>query len=400
MPTTSRQPPPHLYLAVTAAGKRQLGIRQARSERALAESLRASRQVLLRSWELPAWLASEKSLKLKDHAILNEQLAQLLARGVPLVEALDVTAQTVRAAAADTVARIRDLVAEGASFADACRRVGGFDPVTVAIYRAAERTGDLAGATAQLGRSARRQLAIAGKAVTLMIYPLIVLMIGLGVSVLMLMWIVPKIGTALTQAQADLPALTRAIMGLGELLRSQWLIVLVVVVAGVVGVLIARKPIGRSAMRLARRLPLMRDVLMAQETAGFFSVMAAMTRSGVPLADALSVSIGSIGHAGLRGELTHLRNRLVEGGVLRELIDEVKTLPLPTRRLLIAAERAGDLESAFDTLADDMSEEVEKRSSRLLAALEPALLLVLFGVIGTLMLSIMIPLISATSQAF
>jgi type II secretory pathway component PulF len=95
--------------------------------------------------------------------------------------------------------------------------------------------------------------------------------------------------------------------------------------------------------------------------------------------------------------LTTLRTKLIEGGLLRILIERVTSLPLATRRLLIAAERSGDLEQAFDGLAADLADEVDKQSSRFLAMLEPILIVLMFGVIGTLLLSIMIPLMKATS---
>ena len=71
---------------------------------------------------------------------------------------------------------------------------------------------------------------------------------------------------------------------------------------------------------------------------------------------------------------------------------------MPTRRLLIAAERAGDLVPALDTLAGDMADEVERKSSRLLAALEPALIVFMFLIIGSILLSIMLPLIKLTTS--
>jgi type II secretory pathway component PulF len=145
-------------------------------------------------------------------------------------------------------------------------------------------------------------------------------------------------------------------------------------------------------------VPLLRELVLAQESARFFTVMAAMTRSGVTLADALGVATGALSHPELRGQLTTLRTRLIEGGVLRTLIDGVTALPVPTRRLMMAAERSGDLESAFDTLAQDHAEELDRRTSRLLAALEPLLIVLMFLVIGTLLLSVMIPLMKASSQ--
>jgi type IV pilus assembly protein PilC len=123
-----------------------------------------------------------------------------------------------------------------------------------------------------------------------------------------------------------------------------------------------------------------------------------MTHAGVTLADALGVASGAISHPKLRHQLTTLRTRLIEGGVLRVLIDAVDALPIPTRRLLIAAERSGNLESAFETLADDLAIELDRKSSRLLSALEPILIVIMFLIIGSLVLSIMIPLLKSTSQ--
>lgn len=391
---------PFVYLAAKQAGGRSFGVRQAKSERALAEQLRRDRLILLRSWRLPAWMADEKKLALKDHAQLNEQLSQLVGRGVPLIEALEVTAQTVRPHARGRVERIRDLVAQGAAFSEACQKAGSCDAVTIAVYRAAERTGDLAGACAQLAVTARRSMAVSGKAATLMIYPSIVLSIGVIVALVMLAWIVPKIGGALEQTGMELPGYTKAMMTFGIGVRENWFILLAAAMGLGLAAVVWRRQVAAFVRKLMRRIPLLKDVVLAQESSRFFGVMGAMTRSGVPLADALGVSAGAIGHPKLKRELTTLRTKLIEGGVLRRLIDDVSSLPLATRRLLIAAERAGDMESAFDGLAEDMSAEVDKRSARMLAAFEPLVLLLLFAMIGTLLLSIMIPIMNATSQAF
>jgi len=127
-------------------------------------------------------------------------------------------------------------------------------------------------------------------------------------------------------------------------------------------------------------------------------VMAAMTRSGVTLADALGVAVTALGHPAMKKDLGRLRSRLIEGGVLRSLIDRVETLPLGTRKLLIAADQAGDLEHAFDSLANDYTDEVETKTDRLLALLEPLLIVFMFLVIGSLILAIMVPMIQATSK--
>lgn len=387
------------FVAVRPDGARRLGLRRAESRRALTDALRRERLVPVRSWALPAWAAPESRLKLKDQTELNTQLAALLTRGVPLVEALEVTSQTVSPAARRRVDRQRELVASGTSFADACRKAGGYDDVSIAVYRAAERSGDLGGAARQLATMGKRRMAVSGKAATLMIYPAVVTGVGVLVTLLLLMLVVPQIGTALSGQGLELPAVTRVLVTVGTGLKENVPLALGALGALVVVLVALRGPIFSAVWGVARRLPRMRELVSAQEQARFFAVMAAMTRSGVPLADALGTGAGAVTDVTMRRQIVSLRTRLVEGGALRSLIDSVTAFPATTRRLLVAAERAGDVQSAFDALATDLAEEVDRRASRLLAVLEPLLIVLMFLVIGALMLAIMVPLIRLTSQA-
>jgi type II secretory pathway component PulF len=230
-----------------------------------------------------------------------------------------------------------------------------------------------------------------------LIYPAIVMTISIAVTVMMLTVIVPKVGNALESGGIALPWFTKMLMGVGNFLKEQWLLIVLVLLGIVSAMVFLKRQLLAAVARMMRKIPLLKGVVLTQESARFFSVMAAMTRAGIPLADALGVSINAVGHPKLRGELTTLRTKLIEGGLLRILIERVTSLPLATRRLLIAAERSGDLEQAFDGLAADLADEVDKQSSRFLAMLEPILIVLMFGVIGTLLLSIMIPLMKATS---
>jgi general secretion pathway protein F len=196
----------------------------------------------------------------------------------------------------------------------------------------------------------------------------------------------------------ELPGYSKVVIGLGTWMRDNFLFLAIGFGALLIGGIVLRGAVINVFFALMRRLPLMKDVLLAQESARFFSVMAAMTRTGVPIGDALGVANQAVTHPTLRGQLERLRTRLIEGGMLRSLIEEVVALPVATRRLLVAAERSGDLETAFSTLATDMTDEVDKKSQRLLSALEPALIVFMFLVIGGLMLSIMLPLLTLTSK--
>ncbi|MCL4221330.1 MAG: type II secretion system F family protein [Phycisphaerales bacterium] len=386
------------FVAAKPSGGRTFGLRQARSERALAEHLRRDKLVLLQTWRLPGWANPKQRFKARDHAELNTQLSQLLSRGVPLIEALDVAANVVSGRSRPLVAQMREEVASGASFADACRKVGVFDRVTIAVYRAAERSGDLAGAAHQLAVNINRQLRISGKAVTLMIYPAIVMTISVLAGTFMMTFIVPKIGGALKEAGIDLPTYTAVVLAIGLFIQTNWMLVLAALGVALVGAVLARAALGRLIGRFMRVFPGIRDVVMTQELTRFFTVMAAMTRSGIPLADALGIGVEAISHPRLRRDLGQLRTKLIEGGVLRMLVEKVESLPVATRRLLVAADRAGDLETAFDGLADDMADALDRKTERLLSALEPLLIVFMFLFIGSIVMSVMLPMIQLTSQ--
>ena len=388
-----------IYIANKSSGGKAIGVRTARSSRALATALRKERQVLVKTWKLPDWATNETEMSLKDHAEFDAQLAQLLERGVPLTEALEVAASVVKADNEDRIMRLRSLVAQGTSFSDACKQVGSFDEVTCAVYKAAEKTGDLAGACRQLSIGARRRLEVSGKAATLMIYPCIVLSIALIAGMVMMTVVIPTIGESMASSGIEVPLFTKILVSVGSTLRANILLILGGFVLLLIIAFLWRSTVAKLAIKLTRNMPFVRDVVMEQELTRFFSVMGSMTKSGIVLSDAISVSSGVIGHPKLSKDLNRLQHRLIEGGIFRSLIEKVDSLPLSTRKLLVAADQAGDLDSAFDALARDHSQNVDKRTDRLMAVLEPLLIIILFLIVGSMILAIMLPMMNMTGAA-
>ncbi len=401
MPPEAASTSPFFFVAATPMGSRKMGVRAAANEPLLSELLRKEQLLLLRAWKLPQWAQTTESvgIPVSDDLAMNDQLATLLPRGVPLVEALDVVTSVVKPGTKQRIERIREMVVSGSSFADACQKAGGFEDVSIAVYRAAERAGDLGGAAERLASSARRRLAISRKAITLLIYPAVVMSISVVVVLGMLSLVVPRIGEALSEAGVKLPWFSDLVFSVGGWCRDNLIwIVLAMLTAVVLGIALRRQLVG-ALLKGLRILPAVSRLQLAIESTRFFAIMAAMTKSGVPIADGLATTAQSITHPKLRGQLESLRKKLVEGGLLKTLIDEVTALPVATRRLLIAAERGGDLDQVFDTLAGDMAEEVDTRSDRLLALLEPAIIVAMFTIIGALLLAIMIPLITLSTSA-
>lgn len=392
------------YSAVTSGGKRAAGFSSAPGRDELADRLRERDLLLLRAWRLPFSFGEigdrgvAGRLPLRDEAEMNRQLEVLLERGVPLVEALDVAEGVVSKRSVERVAEMRRAVAEGASFAEAARRSGAFDEVAVGVYRAAERTGDLAPAAARLAEAAERRMAIRSKAVTVLIYPSVVACVSLVLLFGMLVFLVPQLAESVRGIGggdgATIPWFSRVVFGFGEFLNANLAAFFVFLAAVVVGVFAARGMVVSALAAVGRRIGPVKALMRAIELARFFSVLAAMTRSGVVLAEALDSASATINDPALRSQLETLKRELVEGGVLRSLIERVDQLPKATRKLLVAAERSGDLDQAFDALAEHSSGEVETRSERLTALLEPMVILLMFAVIAPIIIAIALPMLN------
>lgn len=385
---------PFFFVAVTPVGGRTFGLRYAQSRSDLASTLSSKNLLLLRSWMLPRWTGRVHKLSLKDQAALNGQIGALVDRGVPLVEALEVAQTVVSKQAAPTVAALRAAVSSGDSFADACDKTDAFDDVVVTVYRAAERSGQLGDSAQRLADSARGRLGIAGKVLTMMLYPAVVLTIGFIVTVIVLTQVVPRIAVTLEQSGGELPFYTKLVLMSGMGLREHWLPVLLTVGAVGVVLILLRQAVARALLAALRQAPLFGSVMLAGESARFFSVMGAMTRTGVPLAEALEVATGVISHPRLRRQLQMLSSGLIEGSVLKNLVEKMDALPLPTRRLLIAADRAGDMDQVFDALAVDLAQEVDTQTQRGIGLLEPLLIVGIFIIIGSVLFSVMLPLMT------
>ncbi len=393
---TSKQ---FLFTAVTSSGARKRGFRAAEDRAELADALSEESLLLLRAWELPDWAsdAGEREMPLQDYLSLNEQLALLVSRGVPLVESLSVAEDVVSAKSQRRVKQMREKVASGASFADACVDVGGFDEVSAAVYRAAERSGDLAPAAKRLAEAAKRRASVRSQAKTMLMYPAFVAIVGVAVLALMVMVVVPTLGEALQQANAELPGYSQIVISTGLWARANVLWVTLGLGAIAIALLATRRTIVPALAGLLRRIPVVDRATLSGELASLFAVLAAMSRSGVPLADSLAVSAKTVRHPRLREQLEKLQTDLVEGGVFSALIEKVDALPLATRKLLNAADRAGDLEPTFESLTQEYAERSEEASSRLLSLLGPVILVVVFLFVGAIVLALMIPLMNLSS---
>lgn len=344
------------------------------------------------------WL---RSRRIEARADVFDSLATLLSSGVPLLDSFD----TLLAAGASiprdlrrTFVAMRESLRSGASLSDAMRHhPSWFDPAEVAMIEAAQLGGTLATVLRELAERQAKSAQLGQRLLSALLYPAIVACVGLGVVVFLATKTLPQLSSILVAAKLEVPPLTAAIMAVGQGIARWWWLIAVVVVCGIAAMglllpaVVARvRPEVRARFDgfvplVVRRLAVARAVLRIAE----------LVRAGVPLAEALRVAAPA--HRGVTVGLSlALRDavrRIEEGSDVAGALDHPAWFDAELRRLVAVGEAGGDLDTVLVRLGERYERQVERLVDRLAATLEPAVLLVLAGLVGTVVMAAILPLV-------
>ncbi|HYT05178.1 MAG TPA: type II secretion system F family protein [Gemmatimonadales bacterium] len=387
--------PTFAYQAVDTAGKRLRGRAEAASPELLLRSL-ADRGVVVVDVTTADDAAGARGLGARfgrQQAVLEatRALAALLPAGMPLARALGVAATLTTGAVADALDAVRRRVERGESIAAALGAYPDlFPPLYVGVVRAGERSGDLDAAFRRLAAQLERDAQLRSRLVSASIYPLLLATVG-GIAVLVLvLFVLPRFAELLQGAGARLPRSTAIVLGVATLLSRFWPLVLAGAVAfplGVVGYL--RTADGRrTGARLLLGIPVVRTLRRHALGARFARLVGVLLGGGAPLLAALEDAQQSLGDPLARDEAARVRLRVREGAALHQAIAEGTLFPPLLTQLVAVGEEAARLEQFLLKAADILEEKTERVLQRLVALLEPALIVFFGGVVGLVALSL------------
>lgn len=332
-----------------------------------------------------------------------EKLSGLLSAGVPLDRSLAVMAsgtddRTDDSVFGQTVAAIRRKVQDGSSLADAlaASRHVLFPEFYIGAVRAGEASGALSEVLSRLSDFLQRQEKLRRDLVASLVYPAITLLFA-GVAILVLVTVlVPSFAVLLADTGQALPAPTKALVWLGRAIRGYWWAVLSLGAAAVAGLDLARRS-GDGRMRLEAallRIPGYGGIRRAVASARLLRTLAVLLLNGVPLLDALGVSVEAAGNPVLRVGMLGAIAGVKEG---RSLSSELGTLGFLSRasiQIVQIGEEIGTLAQSLEKAGADMERQAQSQIGRALAILEPALLVVTAGVVAFVALSMLLPILS------
>lgn len=340
--------------------------------------------------------------RVEEISTFVRQLATLTRAGIPITESLRaIIEQTENRRLGVLYRDIRERIAQGAPTADAlAAHPGYFDDLAVAMIRAGEASGHLDEVLLRLANYMQRQTKVRNKVVAALTYPAIMLIVGVLVVSILITFVVPKITAMLEAQNQSLPLPTQILVGISDFFRSYWwLPVLGFIVAAAAFNLYYSTEKGRLKVdgRLLR-LPLFGDLLRKQAISRFAQTFSTLLKSGVSVVHCLEINQRTLGNKLMEKTLSEVRERIIEGQDISTPIKASGVFPPLVGYMIAVGEQSGELDNMMSQVAETYDEEVDLAIQRFTSMIEPLLIIVLAGMVGFIILSILLPVLQLTQS--
>jgi general secretion pathway protein F len=341
-------------------------------------------------------------MRTKQLTLFTRQLATLN-RVSPLEESLrTITRQTEQESTRGIVAAVHAGVVEGRRLADAmAREPKSFPPLYRAMVSAGESSGSLPTILDRLANLLERQAEIRGKLITALAYPIILAVVAMGVVAALMIFVVPQVVEQFDDVGQQLPFLTRAVIWVSDLLVGWWWAMLLAAVLIGVGIWQAlRNP----ALRLRfdtrlLKLPLLGRLLRDLHAARMSRTLSTMVASRLPLLEGLTLTAGTVHNRRLRAASDEIADAIRQGGSLSAAMRRTGVFPPLLTYLAASGEAAGRLDEMLERAADYLEREFDRFTATALSLLEPAIIVIMGGVVATIVLSILLPILQLNTLA-
>ncbi len=335
-------------------------------------------------------------------ATMTRQLATLIGAGFPLVSALEtLMVQFPSPALKKTIAKIKDVVVEGSNFADALAAFPSvFSPIYANMVRAGETSGTLEIVLERLADITEKQEALKNRVVTAMIYPLLILFVGLLIMCFLFIYVIPNITSIFTDMEQQLPLPTQLLIGTSDIFKSYWWVLILLIVAFLVGLYQLRQnPGGRLWLdRKTLKLPMAGSLATKLAAARFARTLGSLLDNGISMMPALGIVKNIVGNGHIAQAVATATVEVGKGQALAKSLDAHQMFPPLAIQMIQVGEQSGNLEQMLSKVADVFEKEVETTVMRMTALLEPIMVLVMAGMVLFIVLSIFLPILEMSNQ--
>lgn len=344
---------------------------------------------------------TDKIQNLTEVSSFTRQLATLLHSGIPLAQALTACIeQAEHAGMQKTLRHLREQVTQGSDFGTALETCPGyFNTLYVNMVRAGQASGQLDEVLSRIAEYLANQNRLRNKVISAMMYPGIMLTVGVLVVILLMTFVVPQITQILVEQNVPLPLPTMILITISDFTKTYWQLI---IKGPLIGLFFLQTALQQDAFRLkwdAMKLkaPLFGDLLKKTAVSRFAITFAVLLRSGMPALEALRIVRRIVGNRALQEVIQGIHDSIVEGTDISTPVKKSGVFPPVVGYMIAVGEQTGELEQLLERVASAYNEEVDISIARMTGLIEPIMIVLMAVVVGGIVAAIIIPLLQMSS---
>lgn len=337
-----------------------------------------------------------RKIRLKELSVFTRQVAAMLSAGMPLVQTLSaMEQQTTDKNFKPLIQGIRARVEGGAMYSEALAFYPSvFDELYVSMMRAGEVGGILPDVCARVADFLEASNKLRAKVKSAMMYPSVVMVVAIGLSAALIMFVVPVFAEMFTDFDAELPFLTQKLLDASDWLTSYWYIAIAIIAAAVYGFKRLYKT-DRGQYKIDEfrlRFPILGELATKVAVSRFASTFAQLLHSGVQIMESLEIVGLATGNRVIGDSLLDAKKTVEEGQPLSSALEPNKYYPRMLIHMLAAGEKTGQVDEMMDKVSEFYDNEVETMVAGLTSMIEPLLMVFIGGIIGTIVVAMFLPI--------
>jgi len=395
------------YETIDSAGRTAKGVIEASSMDEASKTLRADgKYIALLAPDAGSSFLNMKvgspKLKTKDLMIICRQLASLLGAGITVIRALDLLYQQMESKKAKAVIGIiYESIQNGKTLTEAFRdQEKALPSIMIYMIAAGEESGRLDDVMLRLAAHFEKDSKLKNKVAAAMVYPVILGIVTLAITLGLMIFIVPQFATTLADMGTELPAITKLVMGMSENLVSFWYIYAIIIFIIVMvwrGYTRSEKG-GLAWDKLKLKMPLLGKSTKMTAASRFTRTMSTLLQSGINVLEALEITSKTLGNRYLQFRLYESRNDIRKGMSLSRAIRGISELPPMICAMIAIGEESGTLDKILDTSADFFEEEADAAITKMTAAMEPMMIVIMAVIVCFIVAACGAPILSMTTS--
>ena len=386
------------YKGKTLGGKQVQGELKAKNRLELERYLRANKILVTGVSKKPSQIRIKigSGIRKIDISRFTRQFATMISAGLPMVQCLEILASQMETAEFRKIVNtVKESVQSGSTLSEALsKHKKAFDDLYVNMVEAGEVGGALDTILIRLAQYREKADRLIRKVKGALVYPIVVMIVAIGVTFAMLRFIVPVFAKMFSGLGAELPAPTQFVLGISQFLQSNTVIMILGLIVLVIAYkLFVRQPSGRMTVdKLKLRLPLLGELIRKSAIARFTRTLATLLSSGVSILDALNITARTSGNMVLQTAIRKAMVSIAEGETITSPLKDSGVFPPMVTQMISVGEKTGGLDEMLAKIADFYDEEVDAAVAALTSIIEPVIIVFMGAMIGGILIAMYLPM--------